>query len=176
MRCIMDTTWCKFKARGSLQFINPRCILVHSRNTRGEPELIIIHETSQWCLRIVAYSSTSEQLTCRLKFSVMPMSIWTLQNSSIVSLSVISHRHNLILLDHYTAPLSQLAQSIYLVCLHINLPVIVNNLHGRRQLAPPRLDSLFITHLDTSIISLSEYTERFRVYTGLRNQGATNVG
>ena len=64
------------------------------------------------------------------------------------------------------------------MCLHIHLPVFVDNLYGRQQVASvihAVQSSAGVDHA-CEHVNIPEYTEHFRAYTDLRNQGVTNVG
>ena len=62
------------------------------------------------------------------------------------------------------------------MCLHIYLPVIVDNLHGRHKLAPVVLavqsSAVVKAH---EHVNIPEYIKYFRAYTDLGNRDATNV-
>ena len=91
----------------------------------------------RWYLRIVQHNT--QQLTCRhCKFSVAPMLTWISQNSSTVSPLVVSQVCLQVVRPLQTAPLSQQVLGsihLYHMCLHIHLPVFVDNLHGRQWVA-----------------------------------------
>ena len=58
------------------------------------------------------------------------------------------------------------------MCLRIHLPVFVDNLHGTS--SSSRLCCSVVNHAREHV-NITDYTEHFRVYTDLGNQGATNV-
>ena len=60
--------------------------------------------------------------------------------------SVASHRHDGILPDYYSSVVS-VGSIHHIICLHICLPVFLENLHNRQQMAPP-LSWLFIMYVN----------------------------
>ena len=158
---------------------------MHSRNTGGEPELILYCSASDLsALVLFVCTALHPQITCRhsSKFSVMPMSIWKLLNTKQYSPaahcgSFLSHKSMLASCQADTAPLSvsQYAESVYTMCMHIHPPVFVENFHSRAFLS----SLLFSRWSCKSYMWVCQYTgicEAFQGIQDLRNQSATNAG
>ena len=143
------------------------CKLVHSWNT-GASLSWLYCDNSYYTAAANSASDVSALLVCmalhpqitRRQFSVVPMSIWTSQNSSTVSPSVVSDSH---------WHVGMLPGSYSFI-------VFVDNLH-KIQWSPLHsiecmqlLSRTWVEHVD-----ILKYMEYFRVYTYIGNQSATNM-
>ena len=131
----------------------------------------------QCCLNTVSlYGSIYPQITRRhySKFSVAPMSILTSQNNSTVSSSVVfdSHRRVGRLPGSYSQLhcLSRLNPFIPCVCAFIYLSSSIIFTEDTSS------SSHAVVNHARAHVNIPEYTEHFRMYTDLGNQGATNAG
>ena len=156
---------------------------MHSRNTGGKPELIIL-----WQYSYIASSPSDvfALLVCKAlhpqishrhcsKFSVTSMSIWTSQNSSTISPSVVSELHRCVgkLPGSYSSTISVSWISLYHVSAHS--PTLSSLITFTADMNSSSCGPCcYKSHTWAPSIAIPKYTEHFRAYTDLRNHAGCN--